>query len=158
MSDQNSNADRTLTVERVFDAPPARVWNAWTDPRQLEQWFGPRGWTTTVYELNLQPGGIMRYCMHSADGEESCGVTTYQEIEPTDRLTYLDAFSDSAGNINQDMPQMLIEVRFIPQDGKTRLVSTTNFDSAETLQSLKDMGMLEGLNETWDRLAEFVSA
>src|SRR5581483_6165845 len=54
---------RELLFERTFNAPRDRVWQAWTDPERLAQWWGPKGWTTTIYKFEARPGGIWHYCM-----------------------------------------------------------------------------------------------
>jgi uncharacterized protein YndB with AHSA1/START domain len=155
---QDSGAPATFVYERIINAPRERVWQAWTDPRQLEKWWGPRGWTTTIYTMDVRPGGKWHYCMRQdEDGMESWGLSTYKEVTAPSRLTYDDAFSDKDGNVNPQMPVMPIEVQFIEQDGKTRLYSITHLDSAETLAQLKEMGMEQGLSETWDRLEELVT-
>src|SRR3982750_3642882 len=95
-----SIADREITFEREFAAPRALVFKAWTDPRALEHWFGPAGWTLPVCEVDLRPGGVWRYCMRGPKGEESWGRATYREIVEPERLVYTDSFSDAAGNVN----------------------------------------------------------
>ena len=163
MTDANNStptdlADRTLVVERTFNAPRDLVWQAWTAPKHIEKWWGPHGWATTVYKMDVRPGGVWHYCMRGPEDAESWGLGTYSEVNAPGRLSYDDAFSDKDGNISPNMPVTSIVLDFIEQDGKTRLVSTSVFDSPETLESLKGMGMMEGLNETWDRLQEHVEA
>ncbi len=152
-----SVAARTLVMERIFDAPRELVFKAYTDPKHLEQWFGPRGWTTTVYALDLRPDGIWHYCMRSADGEESWGKGIYREIVPPERIAYLDIFSDKDGNSVEGMPQMEIVVEFHEQDGKTKLISRTVFATPDELKAVIDMGVEEGAAETFDRLEEFLA-
>lgn len=152
-----SVAERTLVMERIFDAPRELVFKAYTDPKHLEKWWGPRGWTTTIYAFDLRPGGIWHYCMRSADGQESWGKSIYREIVPPERLVYLDTFSDKDGNTVEGMPQMEIIVEFVAQGDKTKLISRTVFDTLEQKQSIVDMGVEAGANETFDRLAEFLA-
>lgn len=156
---QAKSDSTTLVYERIINAPRERVWQAWTDPRQLEKWWGPRGWTTTVYTMDVRPGGTWHYCIREDDGEmESWNLAIYQDIDAPSRLNYVDAFSDKDGNVNTEMPRLPIEVTFFEEDGKTRLYSVSHLDSVEALEELKAMGMEQGLAETWDRLEELVAA
>ncbi|MCO5192320.1 MAG: SRPBCC domain-containing protein [Anaerolineae bacterium] len=150
------HGDRELVMTRRFAAPRHLVWQAYTDCAHLSQWWGPTGWTVPHCELDLRPGGKWHYCMKGEmpDGSvmESWGLAVYREIVPPERLVYVDAFSDSDGTISADLPQMLITVTFEEIDGQTLLTSITEFDSAEALQTVIDMGMEQGITQTWDRL------
>jgi uncharacterized protein YndB with AHSA1/START domain len=153
---------KTLLVERVFSAPKERVWNAWTTPEEFEKWWGPRGWETTVKEMEFSEGGRLLYCMKCMDknqtdwfGKESCGVSTYLEIDKPNGFTYKDEFSDNKGNIDATMPAMIIKMRFEEtDDGKTKVSSFTEFASEADVKKVVEMGMEEGLKQTWDRLEE----
>ncbi len=155
---------KTLLVERVFSAPRERVWKAWTTPEEFAKWWGPRGWETTVKEMNFAPGGRLLYSMKCMDenqkewyGQESCGVSTYSEIDEPNGFTYTDEFSDADGNITPDMPKMVIKMTFEEiEGGKTKVSSYTEFAKEEDLKTVIDMGMEEGLKQTWDRLEELL--
>ena len=154
----NSNLEeRSLTMERVFDAPRELVFRAYTEPEILKHWWGPQGWTLPVCNVDLREGGRWHYCMKGPGGEESWGLATYQEISPPERIVYRDAFSDAEGNVNADLPEMIITVEFIDEGGKTRLRSRTLFDTQEALQSVLDMGVIEGMTETLDRLEDYLA-
>jgi uncharacterized protein YndB with AHSA1/START domain len=146
-----------LRVERVFNAGRELVFKAWTEAERLQQWFGPKGWTLPVCEIDLRPGGVWRYCMRGPGGEESWGRTVYHEVRPPERLVYTDSFADADGNVVENMPEMLITVDFIEEDGKTRIASTTRFASAEALESILSMGVIQGFTETLDRLDEYLA-
>jgi uncharacterized protein YndB with AHSA1/START domain len=66
-------ADREIVITRVFDAPRELLWNAWTDPRQVVRWWEPRGFTTTVHEMDVRPGGRWAQTMHEPDGTDYPG-------------------------------------------------------------------------------------
>jgi uncharacterized protein YndB with AHSA1/START domain len=146
-----------LTVERLFDAPRELVWQAWTEPERLASWWGPQGWTTTNYQLDLNPGGVWFYCMRGPDGLESWGKAIYREVVAPERLVYLDRFADKDGNVVESMPQMLITNEFTEEGGKTRLTSRTKFASPEDLEAVLAMGVIQGVTETWDRLADYLA-
>jgi uncharacterized protein YndB with AHSA1/START domain len=146
----------TLVMEREFNAPVDLVWKAFTEPTRIEQWWGPRNWTTRNTRMDVRPGGTWHYCMTGPDGEESWGLATYREIVDEQRLVYYDAFSDSEGNENTEMPGMVITMEFSERNGKTTVRSSTEFASPDALQTVLDMGVVQGASETWGRLAEFV--
>jgi uncharacterized protein YndB with AHSA1/START domain len=81
----------TVTILRVFDAPRALVWKAWTDPKMMAQWFGPRGFTNPVCELDVRVGGTLRIVMRGPDGQDYPMIGKFREVAdwslPTSRLT-----------------------------------------------------------------------
>jgi uncharacterized protein YndB with AHSA1/START domain len=150
-------SDREFVMERIFDAPRELVWQVWTQPEHLKQWWGPKDWTLPVCKVDLRPGGVWHYCMRGPNGEESWGKTVYREIVAPTRLVYSDSFSDEAGNVVAGMPEMVITLTFEELDGKTKVTARTQFASAADLQSILDMGVAEGATETWDRLERYLA-
>ena len=158
--------NRTLIMERVFNAPRERVWNAWADADELAKWWGPRGWETSNKSFDFKPGGVWHYCMKCLDeaqgefyGQESWGKAVYESVNPMDRFIYKDYFSDADGHVNTEMPVMTITMEFSDAgEGKTRVRSTGVFDSDEGYQTVINMGVEEGASQTWDRLGELLEA
>lgn len=154
--------DRTYVMERVFDAPRELVFEAYSTAEHLKNWWGPKGWTLPFCEVDFRPGGTWFYCMKgpvgSEDGEmmESWGKAVYQEIVEPERIVYIDTFVDSDGNRVEGTPEMLITVEFVEENGKTRLISKSLFESAEQLQQVLEMGMEQGFAETLDRLEAYL--
>lgn len=146
-----------FVMERIFNAPRALVFQAWSEPKHLTQWWGPTGWTLPVCEVDFRPGGVWLYCMRGPDGMEGWGRATYQEIAAPERIVYLDAFADEHGNVLEEMPEMVITVEFIDMDGKTKLRSIAKFATAEELERTVAMGMEEGAKQTWDRLDAYLA-
>jgi uncharacterized protein YndB with AHSA1/START domain len=155
---------KTIVMERVFDAPRTRVWQAWTNADELAKWWGPRGWETTIKKFEFKPGGAWHYMMKCVDkaqgewfGQESWGIGTFKTINPESMFMYEDAFTDLSGEPNPDMPITPITNTFAEtSDGKTKVVSVTQYDSEEALQTVIEMGVEEGSKQTWDRLAEYL--
>lgn len=147
----------TFVTERLFDAPRSLVWNVWTTPEHLAQWWGPKGWTLPVCQVDLRPGGVWLYCMRGPDGTESWGRATYREIVEPERLVYEDSFVDAEGNPLEGMPELVVTVLFEEADGKTKVISRTDFASAAALEQVLSMGMEEGFAETWDRLEAYLA-
>jgi uncharacterized protein YndB with AHSA1/START domain len=148
---------RDLVLERTFDAPRALVFKAWTEPERLARWCSPHGWTMTVYEMEVRPGGVWRYCMRSDAGEESWGKGVYHEIVEPERIVYTDTFADAEGNPVPGAPEMLVSIALSESDGKTHVTLVTQFGSVAALESGLGMGMIKGWSETWDRLAEYLT-
>lgn len=146
--------DRVLVLERIFDAPRELVFQAFADAEHLKRWWGPQGWTLPVCRIDFRPGGVWHFSMLSPDGQmESWGKAVYREIIAPDRIVYVDSFSDAEGNIVEAMPSTLITMEFVEQEGGTKLVNRAEYASAEDLKAVMDMGLLQGISETWDRLA-----
>jgi uncharacterized protein YndB with AHSA1/START domain len=142
---------KTLTVEREFDAPKEKVWKAWADKETFERWWGPEGWETTAKEFNFAPGGTVHYGMKCVDenqgdwfGKTSWGAMVIDAVDAPNSFTYTDYFSDEDGTLNQEMPALKITNEFVEENGKTKLVSRSFADSAEQIEQLLQMGMIEG--------------
>jgi len=135
----------TLTVVADFAHPVERVWAAYTDPRQLERFWGPPAWPATFTAWDHTVGGRALYRMTGPRGETSCGAWEFLAIEPPRRFEVLDAFADEAGNPTEGMDAMRMEFRFEPTGEGTRMTTTTWFASNESLEQVLAMGMVEGL-------------
>jgi len=150
--------ERDLVISRVFDAPRDVVFRAFSTSEALAHWWGPKGWTLPVSNLDFRPGGTWHYCMRGPGGEESWGISRYSEIVEGERIVYTDAFSDAEGKVAEGMPPMRITIEFADEDGKTRVTSRTEFASGDALKQVLDMGVVEGTTQTWDRLEEYLAS
>ncbi|MCC2631623.1 MAG: ATPase [Patescibacteria group bacterium] len=153
-----------LILERTFDAPREKVWSAFSNADNLSRWWGPRGWETTTKEFSFTPGGAWHYCMKCTDqaiegfyGQESWGKTIFQEIESPEKFVYRDYFCNAEGEINEAMPGATITMEFMEEDGKTKILSHSQFESTKDFDTVIEMGVVPGITETWDRLEEFVT-
>ncbi|KPB05708.1 SRPBCC domain-containing protein [Bacillus sp. CHD6a] len=154
-----------LVLERDFNAPKEVVFNAFSEAENLKQWWGPRGWVLTVCNLDFREGGTWHYCLKCVDenqgdffGYESWGKAVYSTIVQDKKIEYTDYFSDKDGNESQDMPATVSTLLFEEVDGKTKLVNRAEYDSPEALKKVLDMGIEQGIKETWDRLEEHISS
>ncbi|MFC0273178.1 SRPBCC domain-containing protein [Metabacillus herbersteinensis] len=152
-----------LILEREFDAPKELVFKAFSEAEHLKQWWGPRGWTLTVCNIDFREGGVWHYCMKCIDenqgdffGFESWGKGVYQEIVNAEKIVYIDYFSDAEGNEAEGMPSTRSILTFEENAGKTKVINRAQYASSEALQTVLDMGMEQGITETWDRLGEYV--
>ncbi|NMH68006.1 SRPBCC domain-containing protein [Bacillus sp. RO3] len=153
--------DQVLVLERVFDAPREQVFSMFKDAEHLKKWWGPRGWELPVCNVEFKPGGVWHYCMKCVDqgqgdfyGMESWGKGVYEEIVEPERIVYVDSFSDAEGGTNESMPSTHITLEFEDLGGMTKLINRAEYASAEALKTVTDMGMVQGITETWNRLDE----
>ena len=146
---------RELTLTRIYDAPRALVFAAWTDPKHMAAWWGPKGFTNRVVELDARPGGAIRLDMIGPDGAVYPMGGVFQEVVPPARLVLTTtAVHDEAGNPRLET---LNTVTFAEENGKTRLtVRAVVVKSApEVLGALA--GMEQGWSESLGRLAELLA-
>ena len=135
-----------LVLTRTFDAPRKLVFKAWTDPKHLPQWWGPRGFTTSIREMDVRPGGVWRYAMRGPDGNEYPFDGVYIEVVEPERLVF-------DGSIHASPEQRVwTEVAFADCDGKTEVTvrQVYSFESDAT------RGASMGWNQQFDRLGEFL--
>lgn len=158
-----STEGKKLTLERVFAAPADKVWAAWTTPDLFAKWWGPRGWSTVVKHMDLQPGGYLHYGMKCEDpaqtdwyGKFSWGRSDYLTVTAPAGFTYIDYFCDENAVIDPAMPATNVSVSFESVSGGTKLVSVSEFKNEAALKQLLEMGVEEGIKQTWDRLSEYL--
>lgn len=154
-------SDREFVISRTFNAPRALVWQAWSQCEHLQHWWAPAGWTLSVCQMDFRPSGVWHYCMKGpgTDGTEmeSWGRTVFREIVEPERIVSVDAFSDAAGNVAEEMPEMMITVTFVGTDGQIKVTSRAEFATAADLKAIIQMGMEEGMTQSWDQLAEYLA-
>lgn len=142
-----------IIATRVFDAPRQLVFEAWTDPKHLSQWWGPIGFTTTTHEFDFRAGGIWGLMMHGSDGRDYQNRITYEEIVCPELLVYRHGGGDDVEPV-----RFLVTVRFDDLGGKTKLTMRMNFASAAARDDIiAKYGADKGLVETLGRLASYVA-
>jgi len=148
-NDPNQEAsDREIVTTRIFDAPRKLVFEAWTDPKHVAQWWGPNGFTNTIYEMDVRPGGIWRFVMHGPDGVDYRNEIVFVEVVQSQRLVY-----DHVSG-----PKFRMTVTFDEQGGQTKITMRMVFDSASQRDKVaKEFGAVEGAKQTLGRLAEFLA-
>ena len=152
-------AAMTMTITAEFDAPIGRVWQLWSDPRQLERWWGPPTYPATVVEHDLSPGGRVSYFMTGPEGDTSGGWWRILAVEAPRRLEFEDGFADDTGQPNPDMPVMTIRVTLDETSaGSTRMEVETTFPSTEAMDQMLSMGMEEGMASAIGQIDELIQA
>jgi uncharacterized protein YndB with AHSA1/START domain len=142
-----------ISITRIYDAPVQLVWDAWTDPKKVAKWWGPRGFTLTTHSKDLRVGGHWSYTMHGPDGMDYVNKTKYLEVEECARLVY-----DHGGNEDLDRePLFRVTATFKElEGGKTELKMTMAFPTPEIAKNMKGFIKKAGGEGTWDRLGEFL--
>ena len=135
----------TLTIVAELAAPPERVWQVWVDPRQLERWWGPPTWPASFEQHDLSVGGTAHYAMTGPDGEQARGWWRFLAVDAPRSLEFEDGFSDEAGQPNHELPVTHARVELAEIRTGTRMTVTSRFPSAEQMEQLVQMGMVEGI-------------
>jgi uncharacterized protein YndB with AHSA1/START domain len=163
MRNNTVNETERMVVTRVFDAPRELVWKAWTDPKYVMQWWGPKGFTASACKMDFRVGGKFLICTTTPDGQEFWHGGEYHEIVPHEKIISSMYFSDSEGN-KVEPAQLGIEHEAIEGahdvilfedlgNGRTKLTFIGN----EPMESAKDSGQLEGMNQVLDKVAAVVT-
>jgi uncharacterized protein YndB with AHSA1/START domain len=157
-----------LFTTRVFHAPRALVFKMWTEAEHLMNWWGPKGFTMRVAQLDLRPGGVFHYGLVGPNGAEMWGRFVYLEVESPERLVYINSFSDEAGGIirhplSATWPLEVHNVlTFTEHAGKTTLTgrSVPHNATAEEHATFADAhgGMQRGMAGTMDQLERYLAS
>lgn len=141
-----------LKISRVYDAPVQAVWDAWTDPDQVKQWWGPRGFTLTTHSKDLRPGGSWVYTMHGPDGTDYPNITYYHEVRECEALVY------DHGATKDTPPLFRVSVTFEAIGEKTAMEMTMTLETPEAAEQTRKFVKKAGGESTWDRLAEYLAS
>lgn len=146
--------DSTINVERSFNAPLDLVWQAWTDPEILCQWWAPKPYVCVVTGLDLRPGGRWSYHMKGPDGDCHYCFFDYEEVRPKHFFSAREGFCDESGIINTAMPRSSWESHFSEHGGSTLVRIVIGFDSPDDMERTIQMGFKEGFTAGLDQLEE----
>ena len=153
-SSAGATADREIVLTRVIDAPRKLIWKAFTDPKQVVQWWGPDGFTTTLHEMDVRPGGVWRHTMHGPDGTDYPNKSIYVELVEPERIV----FKHGGGKEGGPGAQFEATWTFEEQGTKTKVTGRMVFKSAaERDIVVKEYGAIEGGKQTLGRLAEYLA-
>lgn len=144
-------SDREIVISRTFDAPRPLVFEAMTSPEHVPHWYGPRGWSLPVCEVDFRVGGNWRHVCKGPDGTEMGMRGVYQEIAPPERLVTTESFDDYPG-------ESLNTLVLSEEGGRTTVTVIVCYPTKETRDAVIDSGMPDGAAQTYDRLAEYLRA
>lgn len=139
-----------LHTTREFNAPRNLVFRAFTDPRLIPQWWGPRGYETSVDQMDVRKGGIWRYVQRSTNGDEHIFNGVYHEITASERIVFTMEYEGNPSHI------MLETLTFENRDGKTFVTDSLVFQSIADRDDAIQSGMEAGAVDTWDRFEELL--
>jgi uncharacterized protein YndB with AHSA1/START domain len=143
-------SDREIVLTREFDARRDLVFEAFSTPEHIAQWWGQRGSTLEVRDMDFRPGGAWRFVERAADGNEFGFGGEYRAIVRPERIVWTFEFDGMPGHVSVET----MSFDDLNQGARTRLISTTVFDSVEDRDGMLQSGMEQGASESFDRLAE----
>jgi uncharacterized protein YndB with AHSA1/START domain len=150
-------ADREIVTTRILEAPRELVWQVWTDPQHIAQWWGPTGFTTTTAAMDVRVGGQWRFTMHGPDGHDYKNLITFLELNAPSRLVY-----KHGGDQDLEPVNFTTTVTFDAMPGepnRTRLTMRAVFSSAKAREFvIREYNAAEGGKQTIARLAGHVEA
>ena len=155
---ESVTSQKTVSIERTFDLPAKKLWQAWTEPESCKKWWGPKDFTCPHCNINFKVGGKYLNCMRSSEGAEFWTTGVYKEIIPGKKLVFTDSFSDKNGKAipasDLNMPgnwpmELLVTVTFEEIGGKTKM----NLQQVGVPQEMYDE-CIKGWNECFDKLEE----
>ena len=147
---ETGTADREIVITRVINAPRELVFKAFTDPKHIGEWWGPDGFTNTIHEMDVRPGGVWRYIMHGPDGTDYNNKVIFLEIQKPERLVY------THGDFEN--PELFhVTVTFADQGGKTKLTMRSLFPTRAARDEQLKFGAVEGGNQTLGRLEKYLA-
>lgn len=149
----NLAADRELLLTRVVNAPRKLVFDVWTDPKHVAKWWGPNGFTNTIHEMNIRPGGVTRLTMHGPNGIDYPNEIIYKEIIKPERLVW----THGSGNKNEP-GQFEVTVTFAELGQQTEITMHMVFRSKEERDMVVNTrGAIEGNRQMMNRLEEYLT-
>ena len=152
---EESAESRELVLVRLIDAPPEKVFRAWTDPALLKQWFCPKPWSVASAELDVRPGGTSVIVMRSPEGQEFPNSGVYLEVVKNERLVFTDAYTKAWEP--SEKPFMTGIITFENEGGKTKYTARVLHWSVADRKTHEEMGFHEGWSKATDQLAELVA-
>lgn len=141
-----------ISIRREFDAPKALVWDWYAKSELLDRWFAPTLLTARTKTMDFRERGHRHFAMVEPDGKEHWSRFDYLEINPKDSYCARDAFSNSDGDICENVPISLWEVTFEDRSAHTVVQIVATYETVEAMQQVRDIGMEEGMKLTLNRL------
>ncbi|WKJ90602.1 SRPBCC family protein [Methylomonas montana] len=146
---------RELILTRLIDAPPEKVYSAWTEPALLKQWFCPKPWSVASAELDVRPGGVSAIVMRSPEGQEFPSTGVYLEVVENQRLVFTDAYTCAWEPSAK--PFMTGIITFENEGGQTRYTARVLHWSAADRKTHEERGFHEGWGKATDQLAALLA-
>lgn len=142
----------SLTIVGDYPVPVERLWRAWTDPRQVERFWGPVEWPATFTRHDVTVGGRSQYYMTGPDGTTAHGWWRFVAVDPNRQIEVEDGFAHDDGRPNDAMPTARMTLTFDETPTGSRFTSVTVFPSVEAMEQLVAMGVFEGMQSALGQL------
>jgi uncharacterized protein YndB with AHSA1/START domain len=149
-------SDREVVLIREFDAPRDLVFEAFSKPEHIAHWWGQKGSTMPICEMDFRPGGAWRFVERAADGKEYGFHGEYREITRPERIAWTFEFEGLPGHVSVETMVFEDLVQDQSQNRRTRITATAVFDSVEDRDGMVQSGMAQGASESYERLAEYL--
>jgi uncharacterized protein YndB with AHSA1/START domain len=146
--------DRELTLTRLIDASPDKLYRCWTEPELLKQFFAPKPYETPVAEMDVRPGGSNHIVMRSPEGQDMPNRGVYLDVVPNRKLVFTDAFKEAW--LPNDQAFMVVEILFEPEGVKTRYTANVRHWTAADCDAHEKMGFHEGWSQVADQFEALV--
>lgn len=145
-------SNREIIISRTVSAPRDLVWQVWTEPKHLEQWWGPNGFTVTTESIDIRVGGTWKFLMHGPDGTDYPNVIVFTEIAKPERISH------DHGDGTENGIHFKATITFEEEGkNKTRITMKSVFPTQEARDHVvKEYGAIEGGKQTLGRMADYV--
>ena len=144
---KNDTAIRELLLTRRLKAPVSLVWEVWSDPKHIAQWWGPDGFTNTIHAMDFKPGGVWNLTMHGPDGTDYKNRSVFREIVPFKKIVYM----------HETGPKFLATIRFEEMGEETQLTWHMLFETEEEfIQTVKTFKADVGLRQNIEKLSDYL--
>jgi uncharacterized protein YndB with AHSA1/START domain len=150
--------NNTINIKRAFAADIATVWEAWTNPTLLDQWWAPKPYKTQTKSMDLRAGGCWLYAMLSPEGAAHWCKAEYKAVDALKSYSALDAFCDENGHVNHEFPRSFWTNTFIAEEASTMVEIQIKYDSLEDLEKIIQLGFKEGFTMALGNLDELLAA
>jgi uncharacterized protein YndB with AHSA1/START domain len=147
----------TVDIKRAFAAEPSLVWDAYTKPEILDQWWAPKPWISKTKSMEFKVGGRRLYAMCGPDGEEHWAIQDFTSITPKTNFKFIDAFCDKDENISNELPASEWNLDFIAMDTATMVNISIKHENLSDLEKIIEMGFEEGFTIALNELDGLLS-
>ncbi|RXR18932.1 SRPBCC domain-containing protein [Flavobacterium amnicola] len=149
--------NKTITIHKEFEAGIQLVWDAWTKPEILDQWWAPLPYKNETISMNFENGGTWFYAMISPENEKHYCKANYKKIENLNSFSYKDAFCNENGEDMTEMPSMNWTTRFSENNSISKVQVILNFETVEALENIIQMGLKEGFTMAINQLEDLLT-
>lgn len=150
--------NKTITAIREFAAPLSLVWEAWTNPVIMDQWWAPKPYQTKTKSMDFREGGYWLYAMISPENIAHWCRADYEKIVPLESFSALDAFCDEAGNINENFPRSFWTNRFTEENETTTVHMVIAYKELADIEKIIELGFKEGFTAALGNLDQYIEA